>query len=148
MAFRAALQVHLTDDCTLRCRHCYASRGGTYLSGEQFDHILVQALRYWESLAIVPGRALFTGGEPTLSPILSGCIAKCVRAGFRDIYLLTNGAALTEEFAGRLLEADAPPPRSASKGTEPRTIGSATNRGTRCSAPGRRAGEPAFRSRA
>ncbi len=105
MSCRLTFQVHLTGDCTLRCRHCYRERGSTYLTREQFDYVLAEALGYMDALALVPGRAVFCGGEPTLSPILFDCIAECSRAGFRDVWLLTNGTVITDEYARQLAAA-------------------------------------------
>ena len=105
MPFRLHFQIHLTDDCNQRCLHCYSTNREYYLDREQFDHILNEVLVYMESLAMVPGRAIFCGGEPTLSPILLDCMRKCSKAGFRWISLLTNGMSMSPAFARELLKA-------------------------------------------
>lgn len=100
-------QVHLTDDCNLNCLHCYHEREKktVYLNPEQFDHILADVMRYLNSQGMVPGRAVFCGGEPTLSPILLESIRKCRQAGFPSAAVLTNGTLITEEFAKELVSA-------------------------------------------
>jgi radical SAM protein with 4Fe4S-binding SPASM domain len=96
-------QIHLTDECNLRCRHCYNKNTATYLSPDQFDYILNQVLKYMAFLGGTPGRASFCGGEPTLSPILLDSMKKCSRAGFRRIGLLTNGVLITDDLARKLM---------------------------------------------
>jgi radical SAM protein with 4Fe4S-binding SPASM domain len=85
--------------------HCYNAHGGTYLDSDQFDYILHEIVKYTYSHGFVPGRAIFCGGEPTLSPILLESIRKCTEAGFRSISLLTNGVLMTDDFAGELVRA-------------------------------------------
>jgi len=99
------LQIHLTDDCNLRCLHCYSTKGGTYLDSDQFDFILHEIVKYAYSHGLVPGRAIFCGGEPTLSPILFESIRKCTEAGFRSVSLLTNGLLINDNFAKELVKA-------------------------------------------
>lgn len=97
-------QVHLTDACNLRCRHCYNESTGTYLAAEQFDYILHEVLKYAAFLEATPGRVAFVGGEPTLSPILFDSMRKCVSSGFTRIALLTNGTLVTDSYARKLVE--------------------------------------------
>lgn len=98
-------QVHLTDDCNFHCLHCYGDDRGTYLDAGQFDYILNEVLVYARFLGRTPYRAIFCGGEPTLSPILLDCMEKCRRAGFRKISLLSNGSGMTDDYADRLVRA-------------------------------------------
>lgn len=101
-----SFQIHLTDDCNLRCLHCYHDgASGNYLDSDRFDYILKEVLDYTRSHGRVPGRAIFCGGEPTLSPILLESIAKCREAGYYHISVLTNGILITDEYAQKLRQA-------------------------------------------
>jgi len=101
-----AFQIHLTNACNQRCLHCYQGFDKrTDLTMEQFDYILAETLKYMESRERLPGRAIFCGGEPTLSPLLLECVKKCRNAGFKEISLLTNGKLITNEFAEKLVRA-------------------------------------------
>lgn len=102
---RLDFQIHLTDDCNLKCLHCYNENRGRYLTSDRFDYILNEILAYMKFLAVTPGKVSFCGGEPSLSPILLDCIRKCVNAGFKDIQLLTNGTRITDDFAKKLIKA-------------------------------------------
>jgi len=95
-------QIHLTNACNLRCKHCYSKPAGTYLTSEQFDHAFHEVLKYMVFLKAAPGRVTITGGEPTLSPLLFDTIGKCIRSGFARIALLTNGTLITDSLARKL----------------------------------------------
>ena len=101
---RVSFQIHLTGDCNLKCLHCYNENRGIYLDAEQFGYILDQVLKYKKFIGAMPGRAIFCGGEPTLSPILFDCLKETVKAGFTQVSVLTNGTLVTEDFARRLVE--------------------------------------------
>ena len=60
---------------------------GTYLTSEQFDHILNEVLKYMAFLDATPGRVTISGGEF----MLFDSMRKCVSSGFTRIALLTNG---------------------------------------------------------
>jgi len=105
MARQLSFQIHLTDDCNLGCLHCYGKKGGMYLGSDEFDYILDNVLDYMTSLGAVPGKVVFCGGEPTLSPILVESISKCVNVGFRRVSILSNGLLITNELAGNLVRA-------------------------------------------
>lgn len=100
-------QIHLTDDCNLRCLHCYHDDKSsyTYMREAEFDYILKEALTYMKAKGLIPGTAVFCGGEPTLSPILFECIKKFRQAGFPQVSVLTNGLMITDDYARRLVEA-------------------------------------------
>jgi radical SAM protein with 4Fe4S-binding SPASM domain len=97
-------QIHLTGDCNLSCAHCYDIHKSqrTYLTSEQFDYVLNEVLNYKNFLGAEAYRVNFTGGEPTLSPILFDCMRKVRQAGFNNIALLTNGTLITEEIMQKL----------------------------------------------
>ena len=101
---RVGFQIHLTDDCNLKCLHCYNENRGIYLDAEQFSYVLDQVLKYKKFIGAIPGRTIFCGGEPTLSPILFECLKESVKAGFTQVSVLTNGTLVTEGFARRLVE--------------------------------------------
>ena len=54
---RLDFQVHLTDDCNLKCIHCYMGDDsrGKYLTLKQFDHILNEVQAYKNFLAVELG---------------------------------------------------------------------------------------------
>ena len=102
-----ALQIHLTDACNIRCRHCYHNEDHTYtyMTEEQFDYVLSKTADYMRANGFAPGQVFFCGGEPTLSPILQGSIRKCREMGFSHCSVLTNGLKIDAPYAKSLADA-------------------------------------------
>ena len=78
---------HVTGDCNLRCRHCYAALGaespGPMSPGEAFEFIgLLRDLG--------PPALLFSGGEPLASPDFFPYLAKAFSSGIKTA-VSTNG---------------------------------------------------------
>ncbi len=93
-----------TQECNLRCRHCYAQSAtesdGEELSTEQ-GREMIDDLAGWGVPVI-----LFSGGEPLLRADIFDLIAHAKRAGLRTV-LSTNGTLISDEVAERLRDAGA-----------------------------------------
>lgn len=98
------IQLHLTNNCNLRCRHCYQEN---YSKNEEMskkqvfkfiDHS-IKAIKKWGKL---PEFSL-TGGEPLLRKDLIEII-KHIKSREKNslIYILTNGTLMTERMAKKL----------------------------------------------
>lgn len=98
-----SFQLHLTNECNLKCRHCYNQDNQSYLSRQQFYHILQEVLEFIRREDAIPGWICFSGGEPTLSPILIDCIQNAQRAGFNNVAVYSNGTNITSDFAEKLV---------------------------------------------
>jgi len=103
------VQLHLTERCNLRCRHCYQS--GTRnqeLSFAEIRHVAVEVsemLDTWTDAYDVPFSPSFniTGGEPFLRQDIFEILREVGDRGF-ELYLLTNGMLIDKTKAQRLAE--------------------------------------------
>lgn len=101
------IQLHLTERCNLRCRHCYQTGGRTAeLSLAEIIAVLdevAEMLAEWSEaygLEFSPSCNV-TGGEPLLREDLFEIIAAMTARGFA-VYLLTNGTLIDAARAQRL----------------------------------------------
>ena len=93
---------NFTNQCNLRCRHCYQDSGHAALEAE---------LSLDEKLALVDQIAeqyvpmiAFAGGEPTISPDLLPVLKRCQRYGIHTS-VATHGGTMTPRLAAALAEA-------------------------------------------
>lgn len=103
------VQLHLTERCNLRCRHCYQS--GTRnqeLSLAEIRNIAVEVsemLDTWTDSYDVPFSPSFniTGGEPFLREDIFEVLQEVGERGF-ELYLLSNGILIDKKKAQRLAD--------------------------------------------
>lgn len=99
-------QWHLTDQCNLRCLHCYQDnyRAKSELPLVQLEKIAGKfqaALGKWNC----QGRIALTGGEPLLHPDFFPLLSRLREMPeVGKISVLTNGTLLTEEAVARFKE--------------------------------------------
>lgn len=91
------LWLELTNQCNLKCVHCYAESGptsgtGDLLSTEDYENIITEAYK------IGCRRIQFIGGEPTLNRDLSMLIKLAAETGYSFIEVFTNLTRLTEDL--------------------------------------------------
>ncbi len=90
------LEVHLTDRCNLRCRHCYLGEpAGRDLPLPGVEQLLEE---FTELQGLV---LILSGGEPLLHPFFWKLNDKLGETEFR-VVLLSNGTLITPEVARRL----------------------------------------------
>jgi len=90
------LELQITGDCNLRCRHCYVSAGG----GPEMPVLTVfRTLDQFEGAGGL--RLLISGGEPLLHGRFWYLNERLSDYGFRSV-LLTNGTLVTADAARRL----------------------------------------------
>lgn len=96
---RYLVQIHLTESCNLRCKHCYQENNGKspLLTVKDVENILTQAravstARGFDELAVN-----LTGGEPLLIPNIKEYI-DLVLNKVDKMLLLTNGTMLNREM--------------------------------------------------
>lgn len=100
------LTLAITGACNLSCSHCWVEAGVSDSAG----HVPWRTLRRLvEEFAAIGGRGLrITGGEPLCHPDWLELMRLSRRAGFRDVYLQTNGMLFTAGHAAALRELDFP----------------------------------------
>jgi radical SAM protein with 4Fe4S-binding SPASM domain len=98
------IQWHITNQCNLRCRHCYQddfSRKDD-LDGEGLKKVadnIVSALRAWGDKACIH----LTGGEPLLKPELFPLLEYLDQLPeVEELGIITNGLLLNDEILDRL----------------------------------------------
>lgn len=101
------IQWHITENCNLRCRHCYQGERCTEelpltemtrVIGEVSDMITDWSTTY--GVAFSPSMNV-TGGEPIMRKDLFEFLGEIKRQGFK-MYLLTNGTLVTRDRARKL----------------------------------------------
>lgn len=101
------VQLHLTERCNLRCKHCYQT--GKSMDEMSFSEIkeavteISDTLAEWESVYGIRYSKSFnvTGGEPFLRNDILDVIREIKDQGF-GLYLLTNGIFVDEKKAKAL----------------------------------------------
>ncbi len=95
---RPIVMYSITEDCQMRCTHCYNESGG-----KNKHHPTTEELfRNTEKLAKVAGAINFTGGEPFLRSELPELLSLSSSYGVDNI-ITTNGLRFMEEDAPELL---------------------------------------------
>jgi 7,8-dihydro-6-hydroxymethylpterin dimethyltransferase len=96
----AYLIVDLTNRCNMRCSPCFMDANGVgYVHELDMDD--VKAI-FDNALSFKPQReinVLFSGGEPTLSPIFLEAIRHAKSTGFHRLHVATNGIRFAESRA-------------------------------------------------
>lgn len=101
------IQWHLTEQCNLRCRHCYqGERAGNEMRLPEINEVISEAsdmIRQWSMTCGVEFSACMniTGGEPFLRPDLFEILYEVKKHGFK-VYLLTNGTLVDRGRAQKL----------------------------------------------
>lgn len=101
------VQLHLTERCNLRCKHCYQT--GKSMDEMTFSEIkeavteISDTLAEWESVYGIRYSKSFnvTGGEPFLRNDIFDVIREIKDQGF-GLYLLTNGFFVDDKKAKAL----------------------------------------------
>jgi AdoMet-dependent heme synthase len=107
--FEFFVQLHLTERCNLRCKHCY--QGETRPDEMTFPEIrslldeVSDMLKDWTETYDIAFTSSFniTGGEPFLRRDLFTVLEELKRRGF-DTYILSNGTLISREKAKTLAE--------------------------------------------
>ena len=88
------LFLHLTNECNLRCSHCFRS-AGSKMQNEMPENSLVRVVKEFADLG---GTSLIlTGGEPLLRREDLRTIARKAKdCGIRDITIATNGTLVSD----------------------------------------------------
>jgi MoaA/NifB/PqqE/SkfB family radical SAM enzyme len=100
MSPTAIVQVHLTRNCNLRCRHCYSESGPGKFSGLQLN-ALVNFLEWTHSLGY--RKLALSGGEPFLYPSLPELLQLARKQGW-ETSTATNGTLLERKDCQRSLK--------------------------------------------
>lgn len=96
----ADLYLFLTNDCNLRCSHCYVSSGDDVPPREMTTGEVLALIDQARELGV--GRFLVTGGEPFMVREIFAIIRHITAES--DLVLLTNGLFLSEKYLRRLAE--------------------------------------------
>jgi len=105
--FEFFVQLHLTERCNLRCKHCYQSeKRPQEMSLSEITAVIAETsdmLRDWEETYNLSFTSSFnvTGGEPFLRRDLFAVLEKLKENAF-DTYILTNGTLVTMDIAAAL----------------------------------------------
>lgn len=100
------VQLHLTDKCNLKCRHCYEGERKTVTEWEYRELLAVideldKTFKKWN----VDGEISLVGGEPVMYPYLSDLLYYIRKKRFiTRIAILTNGTFISDELKQAILD--------------------------------------------
>lgn len=88
-----SIHINVTNDCNLRCKHCYMSAG----FGEKKELCKEKLLLFIEEITTLNGATdiIISGGEPLLYKDLFDIIITCKQLGHK-VTLFTNGLLINE----------------------------------------------------
>ena len=93
--------LEITNNCNLRCRHCYGSYGREL--NQQLS--LNQCKKIISDLATIKINILeITGGDPSVHPDISDIIRYALQQGIPKVMLLTNGVYMSNSLQRVLVE--------------------------------------------
>lgn len=95
-----ALQLHVTERCNLRCRHCYGEEWTRQLSFDEFQDVISQFLKLLKMIDVA-GTVYLTGGEPLIWPHLMRAI-RYLRKERLAPRVFTNGVLIDSATAHQL----------------------------------------------
>ncbi len=107
--FEFFVQLHLTERCNLRCKHCYQEGDRPdEMSLSEIKALITEIsdmLQDWKETYDIDFASSFniTGGEPFLREDILSVLELLRGEGF-DTYLLSNGTLINRERAGQLAE--------------------------------------------
>lgn len=105
--FEFFIQLHLTERCNLKCKHCYQIEDRpTEMSLAEIMSLIDEVsdlINDWRSAYRIALSSSFTvtGGEPFLRKDLFE-VLEALRSSRFDTYILSNGTLITREIAARL----------------------------------------------
>lgn len=100
------VQLHLTDKCNLKCRHCYEGERKTVNEWEYKELLVVideldKTFEKWN----VDGEISLVGGEPVMYPYLSDLLYYIRKKSFISrIAILTNGTFIPDKLKKAILD--------------------------------------------
>lgn len=101
-------QWHITENCNLRCKHCYQEGCKPQMSFEQMQDVLKNLKQFADDLKKarkldnLKVNVTLTGGEPLLHPDFWRLAEKIVAEDSFMLTVLTNGTLIDEKTAKRL----------------------------------------------
>ena len=104
MVKRFVLQWHLSENCNLKCRHCYQDEHNTTtrLQYEQLLYIYKQFKKFLKKVNM-QGHINITGGEPLCNPYLFKILELIEKdEKLISFSILTNGTLITDEIAKKI----------------------------------------------
>ena len=102
------IQVHLTDMCNLKCKHCYqcGSKNTEVLSIDDFKELIRQYQEVMPENDRQYVHLSITGGEPLILHNFLDYLDIAKEGGIQKLSILTNGSLLTEEILLELKRRD------------------------------------------
>lgn len=95
------IQFEVTDNCNLKCAHCYDSRKLLILKKEHKEYLLLTARKLLEIAKVTQSKLLLaiSGGEPLISPYIWDVMDIFNQNShlINKVQILTNGTLLTDE---------------------------------------------------
>jgi len=95
----SCINLHFTDFCNFRCKHCFVKKENSELTYDELETIVDKIDCYFKKHNII-GRINIAGGEPLLSRNIDRLIDYISSKGIK-VSLITNGYNLDEGFISK-----------------------------------------------
>lgn len=99
------LWLELTNQCNLRCVHCYAESDPTTGDVDRLDAARYEAVML-DAYDLGCRRVQFIGGEPTLNPALPDLVRYAASLGYTFVEVFTNLTRLNDQLIDLFVEHD------------------------------------------
>ncbi|NVM02596.1 MAG: radical SAM protein [Candidatus Helarchaeota archaeon] len=117
----ACAVVDVTYRCNLKCPICFANAEAKGMNLEPSFEELIRIFRHFRNIKPQPPIvAMYAGGEPTMRNDMPDLLSECVKMGFQQLQIATNGIRLTNiDYFQELIDAGLP---NTTKNNRTRTI--------------------------
>ncbi|MHA1797708.1 MAG: radical SAM protein [Candidatus Helarchaeota archaeon] len=111
MSSPAIAIVDVTYRCNLKCPICFANAEARGLNYEPTFEELIRIFKHFRAITPQPPIvAMYAGGEPTMRNDLADVLSECVKMGYQQLQIATNGIKLTNiDYMQELIDAGVPP---------------------------------------
>ena len=97
--------IELTHKCNLKCLHCYGEFNDKYNYNKDKTMSLDNVKKLLRDLKDIGVRIIeFTGGDITMHPNLKEILLEAIELNFKQIALLTNGIALSDDVINIIIK--------------------------------------------
>lgn len=106
--------VDVTYRCNLKCPICFANAEARGLNYEPSFEELVRIFKHFRNITPQPPVcAMYAGGEPTMRNDLPDLLAECIKMGYLQLQVATNGIRLNNiDYFQELIDAGMPKKRN------------------------------------
>lgn len=101
-AYPSVISLELTNQCNLRCRHCYGDFGSNRVKTEISESAIDPLFSSFQEIGVTTVE--LTGGDPSVYPYTAKAIESAFEHGITNVTYLSNGVYLPQNVFNALVE--------------------------------------------